>query len=266
MIRLIAIDLDGTLFNSQQQISTASRAALQLALAAGKQLILASGRGSIGMNMTLELLGMDLPYISSAGAAVFSGKNGRIISARTFHAKAELGTVIAFARQTNAGLVADLPDGTLWYGPDMLIESLDAFTAASMKESVRTFEPERDFDRPILKMSLAGGMDLLNSAAGVLAKCTSLHSVYAGLHYVDLTAHGVDKGSALKIFADQAGIIPEEIAAIGDQPIDLPMLEYAGLPIAMQNAPEVVKQAARWVVPTNDDDGVVWALTRILGG
>ena len=264
MIRLIAIDLDGTLFNSAQQISAASRAALNLALEHGKQIIFASGRGSNGVNLALELLEMDLPFISSAGAGIFSGKKGDVISARTFHARAELNKIIAYARQTGAGLVADLPDGMSWFGPDKLLENLDAFTAASMQNSVRSYQPEQDFDRPILKMSLTGSLDMLNNAADIFSQCPSLLAVYAGLNYVDLTAHGVDKGSALKIYADQAGISPDEIAAIGDQPIDLPMLAYVRLPIAMQNASEDVLQAARWIAPTNDEDGVAWALARIL--
>ena len=265
MIRLIAIDLDGTLLNSEQHISAASRAAIQRALDSGKQIVLASGRGSNGVNLALELLGIDLPFISSAGAGIFSGKNGNIISARSFHAREELDKVIAYARQNNAGLVADLPDGMAWFGPDHLLESLDAFTAASMQQSLRSLEPERDFDRPILKMSLTGSLEMLNNAADIFSQCPSLHAVYAGLNYVDLTAHGVDKGSAMKIFADHAGFSAHEIAAIGDQPIDLPMLAYVGLPIAMQNASEDVLLAARWIAPTNDEDGVAWALARILG-
>ncbi len=263
-IRLIAIDLDGTLFTSQQQVSPASRAALRQALDAGIQIVLASGRGISGVERTLDLLEMDLPYISSAGAAIFPGKQGQVISARTFHVRAELDLVIDFARQTGAGLVADLPRGMLWYGPDDLLDRLDAFTAASMRNSLRTVDPVKDFDQPIFKMSLAGGPGLLNDAAEVLAKCPSLHSIYAGIQYVDITARGVDKGSALRIFAGQAGMAPAEIAAIGDQPIDLPMFEYAGLAIAMGNAPAAVQQAANWVAPSNDEDGLAWSLTRIL--
>jgi Cof subfamily protein (haloacid dehalogenase superfamily) len=265
-LRLIAIDLDGTLLNSQQEVTSASRTALQRIVAAGIQVILVTGRGLRGVETVLDMLEMDLPYICSAGSLIRSGRNGEVISVCPFHAPQELNKVIAYIHRNDAGLVADLPDGKMcWYGPDWLMDELDPLTAESVRDSIRTFTPEQDFDRPILKMSIAGKMDFLNAIeVEVLNDIQSLQHVYAGLHFMDLTARGVDKGSALKIYADRLGISHPEIAAIGDQPIDLPMLAYSGLPIAMQNAPESVKQSALWVAPTNDEDGVSWALLRIL--
>lgn len=265
-IRLVAIDLDGTLLNAQQKVSMASRAALQQTAQAGISTILVTGRDSTGAEMVLSMLGIDLPYVCSAGSLVRSGKGGTVISARPFHNPDELSKVIAYVRLNNDGLVADLPNGRMcWYGPDGLMDGLDPLTAEAARGSLRTFAPERDFDRPILKISIAGELTFLDAiSADVLNGLRAIHHVYAGLHYVDLTAQGVNKGSALEIFAKQANIPPSEIAAIGDQPIDLPMFSFARLSIAMGNAPETVKKVADWTVPSNDADGVAFALMRIL--
>jgi Cof subfamily protein (haloacid dehalogenase superfamily) len=263
-IRLVAIDLDGTLFDSHQEVTSASRAALQRLVKAGIQPFLVTGRGQLGVEMALEMIGMDLPYAASAGALICSGKGGEIISARTFHAKLEVDRVIDFARRHNAGLIADTLDGNIWFGPDELLDRIDPLSAAAARQSRRTFIPEDDFDRPILKLSIAGSLELLAQAeTDVLADCPSFYFIYAGLNYMDVTACGVDKRSALELFAARMGVLPSEIAAIGDQPIDLSMLQFASLSIAMGNAPESVKQAAGWIAPTNDEDGVAWALERL---
>jgi hypothetical protein len=84
------------------------------------------------------------------------------------------------------------------------------------------------------------------------------------MRYMDLTRHDVNKGSALGLLSGLYKISPKEVAAIGDQPIDLSMLQFAGLPVAMANAPEELKQASRWIAPSNDEDGVAWTLEKIL--
>lgn len=266
-IRLIAIDLDGTLLNSQQRVTPAARAALHRVKAAGIQAVLVTGRGSTGTEAVLDMLEMDLPYICSAGSLIRSGKNGELISARPFHNPEELNKVVAYVRRHNAGLVADLLNGKMcWYGPDSLVEELDPLTVESLPDSLRTFSPEQDFDCPILKVSVVGSMDFHKAiAAEVLSSLESIHYVFAGLRYTDLTAPDVDKGSALEIFTRYANISSAEMAAIGDQAIDLPMFSLSGLSIAMGNAPETIKDIADWRTSSNDEDGVAHALTRILG-
>lgn len=81
---------------------------------------------------------------------------------------------------------------------------------------------------------------------------------------IDLTRIDVNKGFALEMLANYLGIDAEETAAIGDQLIDRSMLNYSGLAIAMENAPDALKQIATWVSPSNDEDGVAWALERIM--
>ena len=212
------------------------------------------------------MLGMELPYICSAGALARERRSDPALYAHSFHRMAEIKHVIAFARHAEVGLIADTPEGTsLWFGPDALEEIMDPMTAADARKSVRSFDPEKDFDRPLLKLTIVADMRfLLQAEALVREKCPSLHQVYSGIKYIDLTARGVNKGAALKALARHWKIHPREIAAIGDQAIDLKMLQYAGLPVAMANAVDALKQAAKWIAPSNDEDGVAWALERIM--
>lgn len=266
MIRLAAIDLDGTLFNPRQEITPANKQALQKALESGIKIVIVTGRGQRGVERALAMLEMQLPFVCSAGALARETYDGVALYAHTFHNPLEINHVIDFSRHTGIGLIADTPEGTsLWFGPDALEEVMDPMSAADARRSVRTFDPEKDLDRPLLKLTLAADMEFLLQAEKVVrGKCPSVHLAYSGLTYIDLTARGVNKGAALEAIAKHWNFQPHEIAAIGDQAIDLEMLQYAGLPVAMSNAVDTLKQAAKWIAPSNEEDGVAWALERMI--
>ncbi len=266
MIQLVAIDLDGTLFNHRQEVTPANRQAIQKAIESGIKIVIATGRGQSGARRALTMLGMDLPFICSAGSLVYAGLESAILYANTFHKIDEINPVIEFARATNMGLIADTAQGaSLWFGPDTLEEVMDPMTAADAYKSIRTLVPETDFDQPLLKLTIAAEMPLLLQVEQILRENSpSIHQTYSGLNYIDLTRHGVNKGSALAALAEYWKISPAAIAAIGDQAIDREMLAFCGLPIAMQNAVDSLKEVAQWIAPSNDEDGVAWALERIM--
>lgn len=266
MIRLLAIDLDGTLFNAKQQVSPANRRAIQLACKAGITPMIATGRGQRGVELSLDRLGLDLPYICSAGAMVRENRSGSPIMVKTFHVMKEFRQVIDFVRRHDLALVADLPGGCLWFGPDDLAEQLDPLTAASTLDK-RTFNPEDDFDRPLLKTTIVIHPEMITRVKTLIEQnCPSLQYTLAGERYIDITARGVNKGSALAFYAARKGFVCEEIAAIGDQLIDISMLEVAGLSAAVDNAHPMVKSCSDLVVPSNNHDGVAWFIEKLLPG
>lgn len=266
MIKLLAIDLDGTLYTSKHAVTARARNALETATKSGIQPVIVTGRSRRGAENALKLLEMDFPYISSAGSLLRSGLGGETIQSWPIHAHDELLHVIDFTRQYGTGLIMDTLEGTpYWFGPDSMSQIMDPLTAKEANRSVRSYEPETDFNRPLLKVTITAGPDLLAKAEKVVdAKCPSFHQVYSGIQYIDMTAEGVNKGTALEALAQHRNLRPEEVAAIGDQAIDLYMLQYAGLPIAMSNAVPELKQAAKWIAPSNDEDGVAWAIEEIL--
>jgi hydroxymethylpyrimidine pyrophosphatase-like HAD family hydrolase len=184
-----------------------------------------------------------------------------------FYAHAEIAHVLEFCRANpSSGLVGETPEGTpLWFGPDSMNEVMDPLTFKEAFRSRRTLDPEIDFDRPLLKMTIVAEPELLAEYENLVrTKCPSLHYTYAGVQYIDLTAEDVNKGTALAALAEQLDLYPDQIAAIGDQCIDLKMLQYAGLPVAMQNAVPELKDVAAWIAPSNDEDGVAWVIEKIL--
>ena len=83
---------------------------------------------------------------------------------------------------------------------------------------------------------------------------------------LELTEPGVNKGASLAGLMERLGLVPEEVMAIGDSGNDVSMLSYAGLPAAMGNADPQLKALAKLVLPTNEEDGVAWALDRLTAG
>jgi Cof subfamily protein (haloacid dehalogenase superfamily) len=266
MIKMIAIDLDGTMYTTSRTITTRVRESIATGFQAGLQPVIVTGRGRRGAEIALDTLEMDLPYICSAGALVRPGLIGDSIHAWSFHAQAELLQVIDFTRRNETGMIAEPDQGnSYWFGPDSMNEIMDPLTVKEAQRSIRTQNPENDFDRPMLKITLTASPELLADAEKLIReKCPSIHQVYSGIHYIDLTADGVNKGTALRALAVHFGLQPGQIAAIGDQDIDLQMLKFAGLPIAMSNAVPSIHKAANWIAPSNDEDGVAWAIDEIL--
>ena len=102
--------------------------------------------------------------------------------------------------------------------------------------------------------------DLLENEAKLRRLNLDINLVYSAPHYLEITRRGVTKGAAVANLASFLGIPAERVAAVGDGENDISMFEVAGLAIAMGNAAPQVQQAADLVAPTNDQDGLVWAL------
>lgn len=266
MIRLLAIDIDGTLFNSRQEISLANRTALKKARMAGMTPVLVTGRGRLDTESVLDLLGEDLSYICSAGSLIRPGRTGQPIAARTFQVSGELRVVFDFIRRNGAGLLAESLDRYWWFATPEVESVLDPKTLAYVTERcTRSYNPETDLTGPLLKVTVVLDPSLMPAFEKLMTEsCPSLHKTHAGHHYMDITAAGVNKGSALELLAHNLNLQHSEIAAIGDQQIDIPMLRYAGVSAAMGNATDSVKAVAGLTAPSHDEDGVAWFVDYLL--
>lgn len=266
MIKLIAIDLDGTMYTSRKEITQRVKNAINMARKNEVQPVIVTGRGRMGAETALQKLGMDLPYICAAGSLVRSGLHGNTMYTKSFYEETLLERIIKFTNKNNTALLAEPLNGPpYWYGPDSTEDLLDKQTLNETTQSVRSYRPEVDFNQPMLKLTIVAKPEQLSEMETIIRDDhPNIHQVYSGAQFIDLTADGANKGTALQFFSEYHNLLPDEVAAIGDQPIDIHMLRYAGLPIAMQNGVEEVHQAAKWIAPGNDEDGVAWAIEEIL--
>ena len=267
--RLLALDVDGTLIGRDCQISDPVRAAVAAARAKGVVVTLATGRRFRTAHPIAQQLGLCDPLICYQGALI-----KHPVTADVLHHTPLPGPLAAEAIALLHGpkicviaaideKLAIIEDGaqfagfaTRWGAPDRI----DVLVAPNLVEVVHLTPPTkimfigdpRDVDQELARVTAHFGARLAIARSDATVG--------------ELTAPGLTKGFALAKLAAHLGVACEEVIAIGDEDNDVPMIRWAGLGLAMGNAPASVQRAARSVIPSVDDDGVAWAIREYITG
>ncbi len=265
-IKLIAVDLDGTLLDSKHELSARTEAALKAAIDKGVQVVLATGKTRASAQSIIDRLGLKSPGIFLQGLAVYES-DGTLRYQQTLDA-ALVRQVITFAEDRGFVVVAYAGGRILIRSENAVSETLIAY-GEPMPEAIGPIQNIVD-DMPLNKLMLWGdpkrikalrwqlSMQLNGSAALTQAQVPSM---------VEVLPPGASKGTTLKRLLKDMGIAPENVLALGDGENDIAMLEVAGIGVAVGNADEKLKAAADHVVATNDAGGVAEAIVRfVLGG
>ena len=274
-IRLLAIDIDGTLLDHHFQISPRNLAALRAAHRAGIEIMLATGRRHDYAMPVASELGVPVWMISSNGALIRSSAGETFYADRLPAATAHklIGHMDAF--RGNAVLTFDRTgqDALILEPEHELVRSISRWIQNNAAH-IRYIAPLEDAltEDPIQAM-YCGGVAHMQTAqerlnqAGFLDEITVLRTQYdyRDLCILDVLNRGCSKGHALRRWAEYHGIPRGQIIAIGDNYNDLEMLEFAGLPVIMGNATEELKQNGWKVTAANNESGVAAALEDILG-
>lgn len=257
-VRLLAIDLDGTLYPSDGHISERNLAAVRRASEAGVIVAPATARAHQLAYSVGQRAGLDLATISSAGADV------RLPGEKVFEQRplpAEFVPIVAAVCDQMPGMVAiSTPERLYTRTTRALPENAPPWLAhvTAVADTVLS-------DVLSVLIELPTGMTDLEGL-GDWRERVSVHSArsYTGSTLVTVTAARVDKGSALLTLCRACGIDPSDAVAIGDSEVDLPMFAVAGTSIAMGNASDDIKAAATLVTARADADGVADAIDRLL--
>lgn len=273
-IRLLAVDIDGTLLNPQFQISEADLAALRHARSSGIEVVIVTGRRHTFALPIVQQLGFDLWLICSNGAVT------RSLSGETFHRDLlpqqvcrELCAVMQdFRGQTVLTFDKDGPGA-------IVLERLQGLEA-SIQRWIEKNEQYIQFVVPIedslttdpVQAMFCGPIALMQKALQVLGSCglpvTVLRTEYPGrdLSIVDVLNAGCSKGHALERWANYRGIARREVMAIGDNYNDIEMLAFAGQPFIMGNASEELRGRGWTLTRSNAESGVAAAIEHVLAG
>ncbi len=274
-IRLLALDLDGTLVTGEDEISAPTRAALHRLRGIGVELAVATGRRFRMAQGAIDALGLEVPAICLGGALV-KGEDGRTLHAQTYQAS-QFRAVASLFRSCGQTVVAQRDSGRNG-GADFLIdESLpwNSPTEGYHGRNREFAEPTRSLpDQPRDDVLVVGAFGELEDLRRLERELHQEHPgaftahVMSGFlnrgHYCEVVPSGVSKWSALQRLAEQLGIPHAEICAVGDELNDLSMVSAAGMGVAMGNAQEELKRAADWVTGRHDEDGLVAVVERIL--
>ena len=260
-IELVAIDLDGTLLRSNGKICPKSINTIATARARGVRIVLASGRPPRSMKRVYRRLELDTLQISHDGALIHFGRMDR----PWYHqpmpghvAHRVIGLALALDSPVHVGL--EVLDTGYTTTTDRRIRT-EAAAGPQARQS-RTLEPY--LNGPVTKILLVGEPAALGGMHAALAAQLPDQVAFTFSHMglLQVVHASVDKGTALAQVADYYGVPRSGVMAIGDAPNDLGMLGWAGLGAAVQNCWADVRQAAQFIVPSNDRAGVAYALQK----
>ena len=273
-IRLLAIDIDGTLLNPQFKISEHDLAALRQAHAQGIEVILVTGRRHAFALPIAQQLGFDLWLISSNGAIT------RSLGGETFHrdllpqqtCRNLCGMMQEFRGQTVLTFDRE-GKGTI------IVEHLAELEASIQRWLEKNLE-YIDFVVPIedalttdpVQAMFCGPVALMHQVLQVLGRCrlpiTVLRTEYPrrDLSIVDVLNAGCSKGHALERWAQYRKLTRDQVMAVGDNYNDIEMLAFAGHPFIMGNASEELRGRGWTLTRSNAESGVAAAIEQVLNG
>jgi Cof subfamily protein (haloacid dehalogenase superfamily) len=275
-IRLLAIDIDGTLLDPQFQVSPANLAALTHAHQAGVEIVLVTGRRHQFALPIAQSLGFDLWLISSNGAVTRSLR-GELFhrdllpaaTARDLIAQMEPfrgNLVLTFDREGKGALALERTDELTSHIQRWVENNLQYIEfVAPIERALDTDPIQAMFCGTIARMQVA---EERLRTAHLADRITVLKTRYDArdLVIVDVLNQGCSKGHALERWAGHRGLMREQVMAIGDNYNDIEMLEFAGVPVIMGNARQDLKQNGWRVTLSNDQSGVAAAVEEVLFG
>lgn len=259
--KIIALDLDGTLTNSQKTISIRTKNALIKAQKMGIKLILASGRPMHGISPIADELNL-----AEYGGFVLAYNGAKIINYQT--------NETIYEKYLSDDIKQKVYDLSKKYGVSVNTYKKDEIIAASdniylQKESMINHMNIRiadnfhdDIDFHVVKYMLTGeGGHLAKIEPDVFESLKDYANVFRSEPYfLEIVPKNLDKAASLAVLLQYLDIDKSQLIAFGDGFNDRTMIEYAGLGIAMDNAQDVVKDVADYVTLSNDDDGIASAL------
>jgi len=275
-VRLIAVDIDGTLIDSTLDIPAANLDALRSAHKAGVHVVLVTGRRHRFAMPIAEQLGFEFVLISSNGAITRSTSGhlhfADLLPSATAHKLCEHMadfsgcTVLTFDKDERGAIVVERTDELgnniqRWIDKNRIyIEERNPITSALTCDPVQAM-----FCGTIERMAPAEARLNDGALAGEISVLKTQYD-HRDLCILDVLRHGCSKGSALGRWAAHLGIPSSEVMAIGDNYNDVEMLEYAGFPYIMANASEDLKQNGWPVTLDNESCGVAAAVQDVFAG
>lgn len=260
-IQLVAIDLDGTLLNSAKQVDPETALALRRVVASGRRVVIASARPPRSVRPTYELLGLSTLTVNYNGALIWNEAKRQPF----FHLPMDAALVqkiVHAARDMFPEVQVSCEIMDQWY--------TDHFDPAHITETGRLFKPdfitplERFAHLDVTKLMLLGEPAMMLRLESLIAEAFEdrVTVIRTDDDLIQIMDKRVSKARAVDQVAQHYNVTPEHVMAIGDAPNDYAMIATAAIGVAMGNAHPLVKEVAKWVAPTNDQQGVLVALKQ----
>lgn len=271
MIKLFAMDLDGTSLDSNSILQEKTINALKKLDENGIKFVFTSGRATPSVRYLMESTGIDNPLVTNNGALAFINKENLIYQNPLKYEEVE--ELINFSQENK--LFFQFYDLDTYYSNRMCPERfnhLEKDSTYGMNYQVNFSFSTKPLKELKLRKNSAFKFQIFldkndsNKLSTILEKVSEmgLYATTSSYGMIEIMQKNVNKFNGLSEISYLLGISKEEMAAIGDQDNDIPMLENVGMSFAMGNAIDKVKEISDFVVSTNDEFGLVDAINIVL--
>lgn len=274
-LKLVALDMDGTLLQSDQTIEPRTKALLQEMQENGVRVVLISGRPMPGMIRYGRELNMDHAH------GVLIGNNGA--HAYSYATESDLWQHAIAPQTAQAFFEAWAPTGLFMFAYDAEIiyvhppaDPTAVYMGHTFQEGMALISQVTHMpvlarnllaplDSPPLKVCISGDRTRIIAADRELRHRyeAELYSAFSGWTYFETMLRGINKGTGLQEYADAVHILPENIIAFGDQDNDIPMLTYAGTGVAMEEASDGLIRVATHRTTSHNASGIYEFLSKL---
>ncbi len=271
MIKLIALDLDGTLLDSQKRLSPRNEQALLACMQRGIEIVPCTGRIWNGVPDVIRNLPGIHYAITVNGAVLEDGSRHQVLDERKLSCEQAL-EILELANGFNT--MYDVYIGGQGYGELRFMEHMDRYGIAPvLQEMVRKTrkavesvpEEVKRIHMPVEKINyFFNNQDERLRARKALEARGDVLVSSSFRNNLEINAKGAAKGEGILRLAAHLGLKPEQTMGFGDGENDLSMMKMAGIGVAMSNGEESVKQAADYVTDTNDADGVAKTIEKFV--
>ncbi|MBT9779264.1 Cof-type HAD-IIB family hydrolase [Clostridium sp. MCC353] len=270
-IKLIALDLDGTLLDSKKRLSPANEAALRACIDRGIHIVPATGRLAGGIPEFVRNIPGVRYAITANGGRVVDMQEGIEISAALMPVKLAL-EILEFAKTTKSAydpyvngkgaMEARFLEHLEDYGLEPGIHDLVLKTRSPVPDSI---EHVKQWNKPIEKINMFfGDLEERARVKKVLEQNPELAVSSSLYNNLEINAADATKGNGILKLASYLGIPAEQTMAFGDGSNDLSMIIKAGIGVAMDNGDEYLKKCADYITRSNDQDGVADAIKKLV--
>ncbi|MBU3092053.1 Cof-type HAD-IIB family hydrolase [Clostridium sp. CF011] len=261
--KLVAVDMDGTLLTPQLEISKKTVETINRVIEKGVVFTLSTGRMYLAAMPFANMLNLDVPIITCNGALIKCSKTGKVYDAKIID-KEYSSKIISYCEE--AGLSV-----SIYREDDIYVKKNSENLDIHIQLDHAKPQIVNDFDS-LLEGSIIKIMFNSSNKYNLEQHTRKLFELYKEKlnfyfslpHFVEIVNKEANKSNALQNLALKFNIKREETIAIGDNFNDMDMIEYAGLGVAMGNAPDYLKDAADFVTHSNDEDGVRHVLENFI--
>ena len=265
--KMIALDLDGTLTNSQKRVSERNKEALKKAAELGVHIVLASGRPLVGIRPVAEMVGLKEIggyMLAYNGAHIVDGVTGETIM-ENFIPEEYYRDIAKYG-----SMYEDVTIVTYNHEGAITLDDMNSYALLEAKINKVALQKVPDLckalDGPVCKFLFVGEHSHLREIEKLIKEKygDKLNVFFSETYFLEIVPPRIEKAASLKKLMEKFGIDRTELIACGDGMNDITMIDYAGLGVAMENAQDALRSRADYITDTNDNDGVAEVIEKFI--